>query len=145
VVVRALRDTDPAGDPVSPVAVAPGAMPFVLVATLDPTLLGTVAAACEGRARVCSVRTPAELVKRLDTLEGTRTLVLLDGESASIRPAALAVLLEDWSSAEVVFCRAEPDAEAYALAVSPSVGKWTVYTDEVPLDDVALYCVERLS
>jgi hypothetical protein len=145
VIVRALRDTDPAGEPVGPASVAPGVMPFVLVSTLDPTLLRAVATACEGRARVCSVRTPAELVKRLDALEGTRTLVLLDGESASIRPAALAVLLEDWSSAEVVFCRAEADAEAHAIAVSPSVGKWTVYTDEVPLEDVALYCLERLS
>ena len=145
VVVRALRNTDPAGEPMNPASVGPGSMPFVLVATLDPALLRTVATACDGRARVCSVRTPAELVKRLDTLEGSRTLVLLDGESVSIRPAALAVLLEDWLSVEVVFCRAEPDAEAYALSVSPSVGKWTVYTDDVPLDDVALYCAERLS
>lgn len=145
VVVRALRDTDPAGELVGAPSAGPSAMPFVLVATHDPELLRTFADACEGRARVCSVRTPAELVKRLDTLESARSLVLLDGESTAVRPAAAAVLLEDWSSIEVVFCRARPEAEAFALSVSPSVGRWVVYTEEVPLADVATYCVDRLA
>jgi hypothetical protein len=108
-------------------------------------VLRTFAEACEGRARICSVRTPVELLRRLDALESTRSLVLLDGESTAVRPAAAAVLLEDWSSVEVVFCRARPEAEAFALSVSPSVGRWVVYTEEVPLADVALYCVDRLS
>jgi hypothetical protein len=145
VVIRALRDTDPAGEPVGMPSAAPNAGPFVFVATHDPELVRTLAEACAGRARVCSVRSPAELVKQLDAVEGARSLVLLDGESGAIRPAAAAVLLEDWSSIEVVYCRARPEAEAFALSVSPSVGSWLVYTDEVPLADVALYSAERLS
>jgi hypothetical protein len=145
VVVRALRDTDPAGEPPSVPSTTPSATPFLFVATEDAELLRTVAEACEGRARVCSVRTPAELVKRLEALDNARSLVLLDGQSPALRPAAAAVLLEDWLSIEVVFCRARPEAEAFALSVSPSVGSWVVYTEEVPLADVALYCVERLS
>jgi hypothetical protein len=145
VVVRALRDTDPAGDPVCVASEAVSTTPFVLVATHDHALLRAFTDTCEGRARVCSVATPADLVRRLDALDGGRALVLLDGASTAIRPAAAAVLLEDWSSIEVVFCRARPEAEAFALSVSPSVGRWVVYTEEVSLDDVALYCVERLS
>jgi len=143
VVVRALRDTDPAGEQVSAAPVAP--TPFVLMATHDASLLQSFVTACEERARVCLVRTPGELVKQLDALDGARCLVLLDGENPSVRPAALAVLLEDLPSVEVVFCRARAEVEAFALSVSASVREWTVYTDEVSLDDVALYCVGRVS
>jgi hypothetical protein len=120
-------------------------VPFVLVATLDGALLGTLAAACEGRARVCSVRTPAELVKRLDALEGARCVVVLDGKTPSVRPAALAVLLEDVSSVDVVFCNAEPAVEAFALSVSPAVRRWTVYPEAVSFDQITAECVRRVS
>ena len=145
VVIRALRDTDPAGEPVGVPSAGLTAMPFVFVASHDPDLVRTLTEACTGRARVCAVGTPAELVRRLDALDGARSLVLLDGENSAIRPAAAAVLLEDWSSVEVVFCRARPEAEAFALSVSPSVGSWVVYTEDVALADIVLYCAGRLS
>jgi hypothetical protein len=142
---RALRDTDPAGDPRGSRAPVSGVTPFVLVATLDASLLGSIATHCEGRARVCSVRTPAELVKRLEALDGVRCIVILDGMNPSIRPAALAVLLEDATSVDVVFCRAEPNAEAHALAVSASVSRWIVYRDPSPLEKVAAECIRLVS
>jgi len=146
VVVRALRDTDPAGEPPSGASAAPSPTSFVLIATLDPSFLRTAVAAFDGCARTYRIRTPAELVKRLDTLDGgRRRLVLLDGENPSVRPAALAVLLEDSPTVHVVFCRARPEAEAFALSVSPSVREWTVYTDDVPLGEVVLDCVRRVS
>lgn len=145
VVVRALRDTDPAGEQVRGASVAPPPTPVVLMATHDASLLQSFAAACDERARVCAVRTPGELVKHLDALDGARCLLVLDGENPSVRPAALAVLLEDLPSVEVVFCRARPEAEAFALLVSQCVREWTVYTDDVSLDDVALYCAGRVS
>ena len=143
---RALRDTDPAGDPRTSTSRPPQSTvrPFVLVATLDPSLLGALSSACERRARVCSVRTPAELVKRLDALEGMRCTVLLDGKSPSMRAAALAVLLEDLPSVDVVFCRADPKAEAFALSVCPSVRRWRVYPDATPLEQIAAECVSRM-
>jgi hypothetical protein len=144
---RALRDTDPAGELHGRPSQPPlsYSMPFVLVATHDASLLGTLATACGARARVCSVRTPAELVKRLDTLGGARCIVLLDGRSPSLRPAALAVLLEDAPSVDVVFANAEPTAEAFALSVSPSVRRWAVYLEPVSLDQIAAECMRRVS
>jgi hypothetical protein len=143
---RALRDTDPAGDPRGSRAPVSGVTPFLFVATLDASLLGSIATRCEGRARVSSVRTPAELVKRLEALDGGRCIVVLDGLNPSIRPAALAVLLEDAPSVvDVVFCRAEPQAEAHALAVSASVSRWIVYRDTSPLDKVAAECIRLVS
>jgi hypothetical protein len=144
---RALRDTDPVGAPqaIGSIAPASGIMPFVLVATLDAALLGVFATSFEGRARVCLVRTPAELVKRLEAIDGTRCLVILDGKSPSLRPAALAVLLEELSSIDVVFCRADPAAEALALSVSPSVSRWLVYREPSRLDQVAAECMRLVS
>lgn len=146
-VARAFRDTDPAGPPPSSTTQGPSssALPFLLVATLDPALLGAVAAASEGRARVCAVRTPAELVKRLDAFAGARCLVLLDGECPSLRPPALAVLLEDSPAVPVVFCRATANAEASARSVSASAESWTVFRGDIAVGDVAADCVRRIS
>jgi hypothetical protein len=45
----------------------------------------------------------------------------------------------------VVFCRAEPNAEAHALAVSASVSRWIVYRDPSPLEKVAAECIRLVS
>ena len=145
---RALRDTDPAGDPSvrRPSPTRPAQMPFVFVATLDSSLLDALTRASDGRARIAAVRTPADLVKRLDGLDGRRNcLVILDGKAPSIRPGALAILLEDATDVRVVFCRADRSAEEFVRQVSPSTRNWSIHSEPASLDRVAAECVRLVS
>jgi hypothetical protein len=143
---RALRDTDPAGDPSHHLRSLhrPPSLPFVFVATLDGSLFDALTRACDGRARLSLVRTPAELVKRLEGLEGRPSLVILDGEAPSIRPAALAILLEDAPEVRVVFCRADRSAGEFVRQVSPSTRDWSVYA-EPSIERVAAECIRLVS
>ncbi len=119
--------------------------PFVIVSTEDVALFETLGDWFRERARVCRVRSASALVRHLDGANGHRCIVILDGKSPSIRPAAAVVLLEDLPHAEVVLCRAAPATEQVVLAASPSTQKWLVYREPASLEHVAAECLRLVS
>jgi hypothetical protein len=123
------------------------ASPFalVLVASEDAQLPALLTRSFAGRGEVRAVTTPMGLIRLLDE-RGSRSVVLVvDGGAPSIRPSAVAVLLEEEPDVTVVLCRAGLDAERAALAASPSAGRWIVYGVPTPVDHVAAECVRLVS
>ena len=139
----ALRSGEPDASP--PASVKVTRMPLVLVATEDTALFETLAEWFSDRAHVSSVRDPVDLVRKLDAASGRRAVVIVDGKSPSIRPGALAVLLESMPEVEVVLCRAAAATEQVVLSASPSTARWTVYREPASLDHVAAECVRLVS
>jgi hypothetical protein len=126
-------------------ASATDAPALVLVATGDSALLGTLVEAFEDRGEVRAVTTPIGVVRHLDESRGRRTIVVVDGKRPSIRPAALAVLLEEAPRLQVVLCRAAIALEQVVLAASPAAARWLVYREPTPVDHVAAECVRLVS
>lgn len=118
---------------------------YVLVSTEEVLLYQTLADWFGARARVSRVRTPAELVRHIDFAGEERCIVILDGKCPSIRPAALAVLLEDQPHIQVVLCRAAAATEQVVLSASPGTQRWLVYREPASLDHVAAECVRLVS
>jgi hypothetical protein len=119
--------------------------PFVLVSTEDASLFQTLSEWFGNRARVCRVRTPTDLVRLLDGASGIRAIVILDGKSPSIRPAALVALLEDLPTVEVVLCRAAAAIEHVILSASAATERWLIYREPASLDHVAAECLRLVS
>ncbi|HVU00852.1 MAG TPA: hypothetical protein VHE30_03840 [Polyangiaceae bacterium] len=128
-----------AGTSTGPVA------PNVVVATTDPALLDALTEWFADRAVVSRALDAAELVRLLDQAEDRRSIVIVDGKSPSVRPGALAVLLEAMPRVEVVLCRAAPATEQVVLSASPATARWIVYREPASLDHVAAECVRLVS
>lgn len=128
----------------SPPASAPR-LPLVLVCTEDRALFDTLAEWFSDRAHVSSVKDPVDLVRKLDAASNRRGIVIVDGKDPSIRPGALAVLLESMPNVEVVLCRAAAATEQVVLSASPSTSRWTVYREPASLDHVAAECLRLVS
>jgi hypothetical protein len=120
-------------------------LPLVLVATEDRALFETLTEWFCDRAHLLSVKDPVDLVRKLDGARDRRAIVIVDGKAPSIRPGALAVLLESMPNVEVVLCRAAPATEQVVLSASPSTSRWTVYREAASLDHVAAECVRLVS
>jgi hypothetical protein len=135
----------PRGGPAGPPAPRTAGFdaPLVLVATEDGLLFQTLAEWFGARARVCRVRTPIDLVTQIGS-GGSRTVVILDGKNPSVRPAVLAVLLEEQSLVEVVLCQTPPAMEQVVLSGS-TTSRWIVYREAASLDHVAAECVRLVS
>jgi len=136
--------------------IAPGALaspgpadiaqtPCVLVATEDPALAATLSDWFMDRAIVVSVHGAVELVRHLDATGDRRTIVVLDGKAPSIRPTALAVLVEELSHVDVIMCRAAPALEQVVLAASQASARWLVYREPASLDHIAAECLRLVS
>lgn len=120
-------------------------IPCVLVATEDPQLIATLGEWFENRALVVRVQGVLELVRTLDGIENRRTIVVLDGKSPSIRPTALAVLVEELAHVDVMMCRAAPATEQVVLAASQASARWLVYREPASLDHIAAECLRLVS
>lgn len=131
-------------EPGAPASSAPR-LPLVLVCTEDRALFDTLAEWFSDRAHVSSVRDPVDLVRKLDAARNRRGIVIVDGKAPSIRPGALAVLLESMPNVEVVLCRAAAATEQVVLSASPSTSRWTVYREPASLDHVAAECLRLVS
>jgi hypothetical protein len=129
----------------SPPASGAPRLPLVLVATEDRALFETLAEWFSDRAHVSSVKDPVDLVRKLDAASDRRGIVIVDGKMPSIRPGALAVLLESMPNVEVVLCRAAAATEQVVLSASPSTSRWTVYREPASLDHVAAECLRLVS
>jgi len=119
--------------------------PHVLAVTADDELLATLTEWFTDRATVSPASDPIALVRLLDTAGDARVVVILDGKAPSIRPGALAVLLEAAPHVEVVLCRAAPATEHVVLSASPTTAKWIVYREPASLDHVAAECLRLVS
>lgn len=119
--------------------------PFVLVATEDSALLDTLTEWFADRATVLRASDAPELVRLLDQAGDRRAMVVVDGKAPSVRPGALAVLLEAMPKVEVVLCRAAPATEQVVLSASPSTARWIVYREPASLDHVAAECLRLVS
>jgi hypothetical protein len=144
----ATRPTDPAAPsgqapPLASMSVPKA--PLVLVSTDEKALLDTLVEWFDRRADVRSVESALEVVRHFAEEDGRRTILILDGKCPSVRPAALAVLLEDLPAIEVVLCRATLAIEEVVLSASPSTSRWLVYRDPASLDHVAAECVRLVS
>lgn len=115
--------------------------PLVLVGTEDKAFFETLARSFEDHARVRKVLSAADVVRELDEAGASRKLVILDAKMPSVRPAALAVLLESIRGVEVVLCRSLPETEERILSVSPASANWIIYREPAPLDRVAEACI----
>jgi hypothetical protein len=119
--------------------------PCVLVATEDAALFSTLAEWFAERAVIVQVRGVLDLVRRLDAAEDRRAIVVLDGRAPSIRPEALAVLVEELSNVDVMMCRAAPATEQVVLAASQASARWLVYPEPASLDHIAAECLRLVS
>jgi hypothetical protein len=119
--------------------------PVVLVGTEDRSVFETLARSFEDRARVRRVLSAADVVRELDEAGASRKLVILDAKMPTIRPAALAVLLESMRGVDVVLCRSVPETEELILSVSSASANWIIYREPAPLDRVAEACIELVS
>jgi hypothetical protein len=119
--------------------------PHVVVVTEDAELLSTLVEWFTDRATVSRATDAMELVRTLDEAKDERAVVILDGKAPSIRPGALAVLLEVAPQVEVVLCRAAPATEHVVLSASPTTAKWIVYREPASLDHVAAECLRLVS
>lgn len=119
--------------------------PLVLVGTADRALFDALARCFEDRARVRRVLSAADVVRELDEAGASRKLVVLDAKMPTVRPAALAVLLESMNGVEVVLCRSMPETEERILSVSAASSKWTIYRETAPVDHVAEACIGLVS
>jgi hypothetical protein len=117
----------------------------VFIATTEESFMETFVVWLGDRAAVLRVKSIMELVRQVDGVRGGRVMVIIDGKNPSIRPAALAVLLEDMHDIEVVVCRAPSETIDVVLAASPSTARWVVYREPASLDRVAAECVKRVS
>jgi PleD family two-component response regulator len=117
----------------------------VLVGTEDRALFETLARSFEDRARVRRVLSAADVVRELDEAGASRKLVILDAKMPTIRPTALAVLLESMRGVEVVLCRSLPETEELILSVSSASANWIIYREPAPLDRVAEACIGLVS
>jgi hypothetical protein len=117
----------------------------VLVATEDAALFATLAEWFAERAVIVQVRGVLDLVRRLDAAEERRAIVVLDGRAPSIRPEALAVLVEELSNVDVMMCRAAPATEQVVLAASQASARWLVYREPASLDHIAAECLRLVS
>lgn len=152
--IRRPADTDPAPPPenmarpgVSGSSLSPRteAMPCVLVATKDGALLRTLADWFADRAVVSSVQSVFDVVRCFDEAADRRTIVVLDGKAPSIRPTALAVLVEELVNVDVIMCRAAPAIEQVVLAASKASARWLVYREPASLDHIAAECLRLVS
>ena len=121
------------------------AIPYVLVATEDLALLRTLADWFADRAVVTRVLGVLDLVRNMDAAGGRRTIVVLDGKAPSIRPPALAVLVEELTNVDVIMCRAAPAVEQVVLAASQASSRWLVYREPASLDHIAAECLRLVS
>lgn len=159
--IRRPADTEPA-PPLSPAGYAEGmgtsssaliaprpadlnAIPCVLVATEDVALLRTLADWFVDRAVVTRVLGVFDLVRNLDAAGSRRAIVVLDGKAPSIRPPALAVLIEELTNVDVIMCRASPTVEQVVLAASQASARWLVYREPASLDHIAAECLRLVS
>jgi hypothetical protein len=117
----------------------------VLIASEERAVFDALALRFEDRARVRRVLSAADVVRALDESGAGRKLVLLDAKAPSVRPAALAVLLENMPGVEVVLFRSAQATEEAVLAVSTSTAKWIIYRDPAPLEHVAAACLTLVS
>lgn len=120
-------------------------IPYVLVATEDLALLRTLADWFADRAIVTRVLGVVDLVRNLDAAESRRTIVVLDGKAPSIRPPALAVIVEEMTDVDVIMCRAAPAIEQVVLAASQASSRWLVYREPASLDHIAAECLRLVS
>jgi hypothetical protein len=119
--------------------------PCVFVATEDASLFTTLAQWFAGRAVIVQVHGVLDLVRHLDAAHERRAIVVLDGRSPSIRPQALAVLIEELSDVDVMMCRAAPATEEIVLAASQASARWLVYREPASLDHIAAECLRLVS
>jgi hypothetical protein len=119
--------------------------PLVLVATEDRAFYETLAPWFEDRARVRRVLSAADVVRELDEAGAQTRIVILDAKAPSVRPAALAILLESMRAVEVVMVRSEAETEQVVLSVSATCANWTVYRDPSPIATVAEACLTLVS
>jgi len=115
------------------------------VATEDPALIATLGDWFANRALVVRVDGVLDLVRNLDETENRRTIVVLDGKSPSIRPTALAVLVEELTHVDVMMCGAAPATEQVVLAASQASARWLVYREPASLDHIAAECLRLVS
>ena len=117
----------------------------MLVVTEDDFLFSTFSGWFGGRAETKRVDGPLDLVRQVDQARDARCLVVLDGRNPTIRPSALAVLLEDLPAVEVIVCRAAAATMEMLLATSPAAARWAIYREPASLDHVAAECLRRVS
>lgn len=130
---------------VPPMPADASAVPYVLVATEDIALLRTLADWFVDRAVVTRVLGVLDLVRHMDAARGRRKIVVLDGKAPSIRPPALAVLVEELTNVDVIMCRAAPAVEQVVLAASQASSRWLVYREPASLDHIAAECLRLVS
>jgi hypothetical protein len=118
---------------------------LVIIASEDRAVFDALSARFDERARVRRVLSAADVVRTLDETGAGRKLVLLDAKAPSVRPAALAILLESMPEVEVVVFRSAQSTEEAALAASVTTAKWIIYRDPASLEHVAAACLTLVS
>jgi hypothetical protein len=118
-------------------------LPFVLVATLEPQLVRQLAAWLDPRAAVVRVRGPLALLHDLENSRDAPTVIIIDCRQPSVRPAALAGLVDDFpDTVRVVMWGASAEVERQVVSISERARGWFVCSAHAEPRDVAERCAQ---
>jgi hypothetical protein len=121
------------------------AMPTVLLATSDPSLVRCFSAWLDPRATVQPVSNVLAILHEVNGSEGRRVVVLYDARSPSIRAIALAALAEDLpDSARVVLWGVSSETYSQMLGVSANVANWLSCGTDFTTHDVVAQCARMV-